>query len=56
MKLNATKISDLAETKEVNFFYHDSETVSISINETTTLKDLNAIVAIFVDAANQEAP
>ena len=56
MKANATKIRDIAETKEVNFFYHDSETVSISINETTTLKDLNAIVAIFAEAANQEAP
>ena len=56
MKANATKIKDVAETNEVNFFYPDSETVSISINETTTLKDLNAIVAIFAEAANQEAP
>jgi glycine dehydrogenase len=55
IKANTTKIRAIAETNEVNFFYPDSETVSISINETTTLKDLNAIVAIFAEASNMEA-
>ena len=55
IKANTTKIRAIAETNEVNFFYPDSETVSISINETTTIKDLNAIVAIFAEASNMEA-
>jgi glycine dehydrogenase len=55
IKANASKIRAIAETNEVNFLYPDSETVSISINETTTLKDLNAIVAIFAEASDMEA-
>lgn len=52
---DASKIKSIAESNEVNFFYPDSETVSISINETTTIKDLNAIINIFAIAANKEA-
>jgi glycine dehydrogenase len=55
IKANTSKIRTIAESNEVNFFYPNSGTVSISINETTTLKDLNAIVAIFAKAANMEA-
>lgn len=54
IKTDATKIKFLAEAKEVNFYYPDSETVSISINETTTLKDLNKIVSIFSEAVKKD--
>ena len=43
-----------AEQKEVNFYYPDATTVSISINETTTLSDLNLILSIFAEAYSKE--
>ncbi|MEM0518133.1 aminomethyl-transferring glycine dehydrogenase [Aequorivita flava] len=54
IKADATKIKFLAEAKEVNFYYPNDETVSISINETTTIKDLNKIVAIFSEAIKND--
>lgn len=54
IRTDATKIRFLAEAKEVNFYYPDNETVSISINETTTVKDLNKIVAIFAEAVKKD--
>ncbi|QQX77175.1 MULTISPECIES: aminomethyl-transferring glycine dehydrogenase [Aequorivita] len=54
IKTDATKIKFLAEAKEVNFYYPDDETVSISINETTTPKDLNKIVSIFSEAIKKD--
>ena len=54
IKTDATKIKFLAEAKEVNFYYPDSATVSISINETTTIKDLNKIISIFSEAVKKD--
>ncbi|MAP80060.1 MAG: glycine dehydrogenase (aminomethyl-transferring) [Aequorivita sp.] len=54
IKTDATKIKFLAEAKEVNFYYPNDETVSISINETTTVKDLNKIVSIFSEASKKD--
>ncbi len=54
IKTDATKIKFLAEAKEVNFYYPDSATVSISINETTTIKDLNKILSIFSEAVKKD--
>ena len=54
IKTDATKIKFLAEAKEVNFYYPNDDTVSISINETTTVKDLNKIVAIFSEAIKKD--
>ncbi len=54
IKTDATKIKFLAEAKEVNFYYPNDETVSISINETTTVKDLNKILSIFSEANKNE--
>lgn len=54
IKTDATKIKFLAEAKEVNFYYPNNETVSISINETTTVKDLNKIVSIFSEATKKD--
>ena len=55
IKADATQIRSIAEASEVNFFYPNAQTVSISINESTTLADLNAIVAIFAEASNTKA-
>ncbi|WP_310992799.1 aminomethyl-transferring glycine dehydrogenase [Aequorivita marina] len=54
IKTDATKIKFLAEAKEVNFYYPDNETVSISINETTNIKDLNKILSIFSEASKKD--
>ena len=49
---NAEKLKDRAEEREVNFNYIDSENVSISINETTTMADIEEIIDILADAEN----
>lgn len=50
IKTEASKIKALAETNAINFYYPDAQTVSISINETTSLQDINAVLAIFARA------
>jgi glycine dehydrogenase len=55
VKADASKVKAVAEKHEVNFFYVDSETISISLNETTSLKDLNQIISLFAEALNKEA-
>ena len=50
VKADAAKVKAIAEKNEVNFFYVDSETISIALNETTSLADLNQIVSIFAEA------
>ena len=50
VKADTTKVKAVAEKNEVNFFYVDNETISISLNETTSLSDLNQIVSIFAEA------
>lgn len=54
VKADASKIKFLAEAKEINFYYPDNETVSISINETTTVKDLNKIIGVFAEAVKKD--
>ncbi|WP_417196870.1 aminomethyl-transferring glycine dehydrogenase [Bizionia sp.] len=54
VKANANNIKVAAEKVGVNFYYPDADTVTISINETTTLKDANQIVSIFAGVANKE--
>jgi len=52
LKTNAKKIKTVAEAHKINFNYIDNETLSISVNETVGLKELNAIVAVFTEALN----
>ena len=52
VKAPSQKIKIIAEANEINFNYIDDETLSISINETVGLKELNAIVAVFTEALN----
>ena len=54
VKTDASKIKFLSEAKQMNFHYPDLETVSISVNETTTLKDLNKIIALFAEANHKQ--
>ncbi|MEO0045691.1 MAG: hypothetical protein RL705_882 [Bacteroidota bacterium] len=55
VKAAADKVKAIAEKHEVNFFYVDGETISISLNETTSLNDLNQIIAIFAEATGKES-
>jgi len=55
LKINVSsmaKVKELAEEKEVNFNYINENKVSISINETTTLSDIEDIIDILAHAEN----
>ncbi|MDN3596397.1 aminomethyl-transferring glycine dehydrogenase [Zunongwangia endophytica] len=54
IKADAEKIKAAAEAKEYNFYYPNAETVVISLNETTTTEDVNAVVSIFAEVASKE--
>lgn len=54
VKADATKVKAIAEKNEVNFFYADAETISISLNETTSINDINQIILIFAEALGKE--
>lgn len=53
---DAQKIKAIAEKKNYNFFYPDAQTVIFSVNETTSMQDIQQIVEIFAEANNQKAP
>jgi glycine cleavage system P protein (glycine dehydrogenase) len=55
LKINVTsteKVKVLAEENEVNFLYIDENTIGISINENTTLDDVEQIIGILAQAEN----
>ena len=54
VKADALKVKEQALKNEINFFYIDTETIAISINETTSLTDLNDILKVFALALNKE--
>ncbi len=47
------KVKENAELLNVNFYYTDKKTVSISLNETSTLKDINEIVKIIAKSEDK---
>ncbi len=55
IKIDTKKVKEIAEKHEVNFYYVDKNTVSISLNETTSVADLNTIVSIFAQANGKQA-
>lgn len=54
-KADAKKVEKVALANEVNFFYPDTETVVLSLNETTSVEDLQKIVHIFAEALQKDA-
>jgi len=50
IECKAEKIREIAEKNEINFYYIDDNTVSISINETVNIDDLNIILSVFAAA------
>lgn len=53
VKAEAKKVKELAEAQQINFYYIDENTVSIALNETTSLHDLNQIIAVFAEAISK---
>jgi glycine dehydrogenase len=55
VKADAKKVNELALANEINFYYIDETTVSISLNETTSISDLNKILEVFAAANGSQA-
>ncbi|TRZ44263.1 aminomethyl-transferring glycine dehydrogenase [Robertkochia solimangrovi] len=53
IKADAATVREIALLQEINFNYIDDATLSIALNETVSLNDLNTIVQIFADAAGK---
>ena len=53
-KVNSSDIEKLALQKEINFYYIDDKTIGISIDETTSINDVNDILEIFAIANDKE--
>ena len=51
---NASKVKEIAENNCVNFYYPSSKTISISINETSSIEDINQILEILAEAEGKE--
>jgi len=56
IKLDSNIIKKIAEEKEINFYYPNEETVCISINETTTTENINAIIELFAQFLEKKIP
>ena len=52
--VSAGDVRKLALTAEINFFYPDENTVNISTDEITTIKEIDTIVEIFAKASGKE--
>ncbi|OIQ28083.1 MAG: glycine dehydrogenase (aminomethyl-transferring) [Bacteroidetes bacterium MedPE-SWsnd-G2] len=54
IKADAAKVKAVAEGNEINFFYPSDDSVLISFNETTTLKDANAVINVFAEVSQNK--
>ncbi|WP_413512044.1 aminomethyl-transferring glycine dehydrogenase [Myroides odoratus] len=54
VKADVAKVKPIAEANKVNFYYIDANTISISLNETADLNDINTIISIFAQAIGKE--
>ena len=55
VKTDAKKVRLIAEESQINFYYIDENTLSISLNETTNIVDINKILSFFANANNKQA-
>ena len=53
LRVDSDKVRTVAESEGINFYYSDNN-ISISINEATTLKDLNQILSVIAEALGKE--
>ncbi|MEP5338434.1 MAG: aminomethyl-transferring glycine dehydrogenase [Algibacter sp.] len=54
IKTKAKKIKAIAKEKKVNLCYPNKNTVTISINETTAIRDINYLISVFAEAADKK--
>jgi len=54
VKADAQKVKEIAEDNKVNFYYPDTETVQISVNEATTIRKINIVLDIFAKVSGKE--
>ncbi|MGB3608072.1 MAG: aminomethyl-transferring glycine dehydrogenase [Psychroserpens sp.] len=54
IKADAKKVRQEAEAKKINFYYPSDNEVVLSVNEPTTLKQLNQIVSVFAKVAEKD--
>lgn len=54
IQTDATKIRPIAEANKINFYYPDANHVVISLNETTSVEDLNQIIAVFSEQTGKD--
>ncbi|MEC4113765.1 aminomethyl-transferring glycine dehydrogenase [Myroides pelagicus] len=54
VKADAEKVKAAALAKNINLNYIDTNTISISINETVELNDINTLVAVFAQAVGKD--
>jgi glycine dehydrogenase len=53
-QLSSDQLRTVALSKEINLLYHDNEEVSISVDETTNIAAVNALLSVFAIAAAKE--
>jgi glycine dehydrogenase len=53
IEADASMIKPLAKSNKINFYYPDSNTVCISLNETTSEQEIDLIVAVFEKALDK---
>lgn len=53
--ISIAKLKEIAQKKEINFRYENNSTVGISIDETTSLSDLEDIAEIFAETLGKSA-
>ncbi|MFT4698346.1 MAG: glycine dehydrogenase [Flavobacteriaceae bacterium] len=54
IRVDAETIKRVAEKNNINFYYPSNDLVNISINETTTIEDLNAIIKLFTEISGSD--
>jgi len=55
VKVPADKIRPIAEAAQINFNYINADTLSISLNETVIIANINSIIGVFTTALNINA-
>ncbi|MEZ4829545.1 MAG: aminomethyl-transferring glycine dehydrogenase [Bacteroidia bacterium] len=55
-QIQAERVSDIAVAHEMNFHYSGNGIISISLDETTDLDQVSAILGVFAQALNKDIP
>ncbi|SMC65429.1 aminomethyl-transferring glycine dehydrogenase [Cellulophaga tyrosinoxydans] len=54
VKTDAAAVKDIAEQHEINFLYSDDQSVTIALNEATSIENLEEIVQVFAKALHKK--